>query len=47
MISQESHLKINDPIYQKNTLEDFLKFPLSEAIAGRRARGFCVFSSTT
>ena len=26
----------------KNTLNDFLKFPLSEAVAGRRARRFCV-----
>jgi hypothetical protein len=40
MEAQESSLKINDPL--KNTLNDFLKFPLSEAIAGRRSRRFCV-----
>jgi hypothetical protein len=26
----------------KNTLNDFLKFPMSEAIAGRRAKRFCL-----
>jgi hypothetical protein len=40
MEAQESSLKITDPL--KNTLNDFLKFPLSEAIVGRRARRFCV-----
>ena len=40
MEAQESSLKINDPL--KSTLNDFLKFPLSEAIAGRRARRFCM-----
>jgi hypothetical protein len=37
---QECSLKINKDL--KNTLNDFLKFPLSEAIAGRRARRFCL-----
>ena len=32
MTSQESTLKINEAL--KNTLNEFLKFPLSEAIAG-------------
>jgi hypothetical protein len=40
MTSQESSSKINEAL--KNTLNEFLKFPLSEAIAGRRARRFCV-----
>jgi hypothetical protein len=40
MTSQESSLKINEAL--KGTLNEFLKFPLSEAIAGRRARRFCV-----
>ena len=40
MTSQESSLKVNEIL--KNTLNDFLKFPLSEAIAGRRARRFCM-----
>jgi hypothetical protein len=40
MTSQESSLRINDAL--KSTLNDFLKFPLSEAIAGRRARRFCM-----
>ncbi len=38
MEAQESSLKINDSL--KNALNDFLKFPISEAIAGRRARSF-------
>jgi hypothetical protein len=37
MTSQESSSKINEAL--KNTLNEF---PLSEAIAGRRARRFCV-----
>jgi hypothetical protein len=40
MTSQESSLKINEAL--KGTLNEFLKFPLSEAIVGRRARRFCV-----
>jgi hypothetical protein len=40
MTSQESSSKINEAL--KITLNEFLKFPLSEAIAGRRARRFCV-----
>jgi hypothetical protein len=44
MEAQESSLKITDPL--KNTLNDFLKFPLSEAIVGRRARRFCVGAET-
>jgi hypothetical protein len=40
MTSQESSLKINEAL--NSTLNEFLKFPLSEAIAGRRARRFCV-----
>jgi hypothetical protein len=40
MTSQERILKINGAI--KKTLDDFLKFPLSEAITGRRARRFCM-----
>jgi hypothetical protein len=38
--AQESSLNINEAL--KNTLNDFLKFPLAEAIAGRRARRFCL-----
>jgi hypothetical protein len=37
---QECSLKINKDL--KNTLNDFLRFPLSEAIEGRRARRFCL-----
>jgi hypothetical protein len=37
---QECSLKINKDL--KNTLNDFLKFPLSEAIEGRRAMRFCL-----
>jgi hypothetical protein len=33
-------LEINESL--RNALNDFLKFPLAEAIAGRRARRFCV-----
>ena len=40
MKSQERSLKIDETL--KNTLNDFLRFPLSEAIAGRRARRFCL-----
>lgn len=40
MKAQEDSLRISESL--KNTLNDFLKFPLSEAIAGRRARRFCV-----
>lgn len=40
MKSQERSLKIDETL--KNTLKDFLRFPLSEAIAGRRARRFCL-----
>jgi hypothetical protein len=39
MRSQESSLKINQAL--ENKLNEFLKFPLSEA-AGRHARRFCV-----
>jgi hypothetical protein len=38
--TQESPLKISESL--KNTLNEFLRFPLSEAIAGRRARRFCM-----
>src|SRR5918996_5132951 len=40
MKTQESTFKINESL--NNTLNDFLKFPLAEAIAGRRARRFCM-----
>ena len=40
MKSQESPLKISEAL--NNTLNDFLKYPLSEAIAGRRSRRFCI-----
>ncbi|MGC2483602.1 MAG: hypothetical protein WA398_07560, partial [Nitrososphaeraceae archaeon] len=40
MKTQESTFKINESL--NNTLDDFLKFPLAEAIAGRRARRFCM-----
>jgi hypothetical protein len=40
MTSQESSLKMNEAL--KSTLNEFLKFPLSEAITGRRARRFCM-----
>ena len=40
MEAQENSLKINEHL--KSTLNDFLRFPLSEAIAGRRSRRFCV-----
>jgi hypothetical protein len=40
MKSQERSLKVDETL--KNTLNDFLRFPLSEAIAGRRARRFCL-----
>src|SRR5678815_432817 len=40
MKTQESTFKINESL--NNTLNDFLKFPLMEAIAGRRARRFCL-----
>jgi hypothetical protein len=40
MKAQEGSLKINETL--NNTLNDFLKFPLAEAIAGRRSRRFCM-----
>jgi hypothetical protein len=40
MKAHESSLKLGGTL--KNTLNDFLKFPLSEAIAGRCARRFCL-----
>ena len=38
--AQENPLRIKESL--KNTLKEFLMFPLSEAIAGRRARRFCM-----
>jgi hypothetical protein len=38
--AQENSLKINEAL--TNTLNDLLEFPLMEAIAGRRARRFCM-----
>ena len=40
MGAPENSSKINEAL--KNTLNDLLKFPLMEAIAGRRSRRFCL-----